>query len=791
MSAQGLLSSVFSCSLSPKSISKRRLRQTRSLDSALMLHYGTEAEETSCKGDFTWNSVSGRSVGLKPVPLQSLSELERVRLQDVAFRRLLRGHDLGCHVSIPKYGHKHKKSLRRKLDSLSKEKSKDRETTPQAFGIPLSHVISNDRVHKLRHDHPREEHSDPTELMLSFLHLNSSFKRVNKELSSSNSSLSSTSETLNESPLPSTPDTAPRTRRRGGVSVDCITDLDDNQSRLLEALQLSLPEEAAGNRKKHHDKKLSLNPIYRQVPRIVDLCCQHLEQYGLQTVGIFRVGSSKKRVRQLREEFDQGWEVHMDEEHSVHDVAALLKEFLRDMPESLLTRELYTAFINTMMLDYSDQESAIQLLIYLLPPCNSDTLQRLLGLLSTVSAHAEDSLDNEGQQVTGNKMTSLNLATVFGPNLLHKQKNSDKEFAVESFARAEESTAIIGVVQRMIDAYDTLFMVPADLQNEVLMSLLETDPDVVDYLLRRKASQCSESGLLRPEESFPLTERCLSNDSLKASSGEVSPYDNNSPVLSNRLLCKYPEDSDLRSERFTRSSDKYKLRDHSKDGSGSTSPTLSTDKELSTDSFWDTWQELLSKDLTGHHITGSLGDASECDSYGSSEGLSSHQGNNKLPVRPTQTSLDVLECRPHLPVTRSSSGPHDQREQRQPETSLHQSLSSQSAAISSDNLAQRTGCAACPLFKVRTDSSSPFHCSGPLRDTHISHSTPSLFTHKPDPQTPQQSQQSSAVQTGDTTDASGPGEEKSPDPSNWQTERWHIWQILSKENPEALTETLV
>uniref|UniRef100_A0A3P8U907 Rho GTPase activating protein 6 n=1 Tax=Amphiprion percula TaxID=161767 RepID=A0A3P8U907_AMPPE len=629
--------------------------------------------------------LSGRSVGLKPVPLQSLSELERVRLQDVAFRRLLRGHDMGCHISIPKYGHKHKKSLRRKLDSLSKEKSKDRETMPQAFGIPLSHVISNDRVHKLRHDHPREEHSDPTELMLSFLHLNSSFKRVNKELSSSNSSLSSTSETPNESPLPSTPDTAPRTRRRGGVSVDCITDLDDNQSRLLEALQLSLPEEAAGNRKKHHDKKLSLNPIYRQVPRIVDLCCQHLEQYGLQTVGIFRVGSSKKRVRQLREEFDQGWEVHMDEEHSVHNVAALLKEFLRDMPESLLTRELYTAFINTMMLDYSDQESAIQLLIYLLPPCNSDTLQRLLGLLSTVSAHAEDSLDNDRQEITGNKMTSLNLATVFGPNLLHKQKNSDKEFAVESFARAEESTAIIGVVQRMIDAYDTLFMVPADLQNEVLMSLLETDPDVVDYLLRRKASQ-----------------------------------------------------------------------------------------------YVNEW-----------FLPGSLGDASECDSYGSSEGLSSHQGNNKLPVRPTQTSLGVSECRPHLPVARSSSGPHDQREQRQPETSLHQSLSSQSAAISSDNLAKRTGCPACPLFKVRTDSLSPFHCSGPLRETHISHSTPSLLTHKPDPQTPQQSQQSPALQTGDTTGASGPGEEKGPDPSNWQTERWHIWQMLSKENPEALTETLV
>ncbi|XP_040913768.1 rho GTPase-activating protein 6-like isoform X2 [Toxotes jaculatrix] len=741
-------------------------------------------------GDFTSISVSGRSVDLKPVPLQSLSELERVRLQDVAFRRLLRDRDLGCHVTIPKC-HKHKKSLKKKFDSLSKEKNKDKENMPQAFGIPLSQVISNDRTHKQRHDPPREEHSDPTELMLSFLHFNSSFKRANKELSSSTSSLSSTSETPNESPHPSTPDSAPRTRRRGGVSVDCITDLDDNQSRLLEALQLSLPEEAAGSRKKRHDKKLSLNPIYRQVPRAVDLCCQHLEKYGLQTVGIFRVGSSKKRVRQLREEFDQGWEVRLDEEHSVHDVAALLKEFLRDMPDPLLTRELYNAFINTMLLDYSDQESAIQLLMFLLPPCNSDTLQRLLCLLSTVAAHAEDSLDSEGQEITGNKMTSLNLATIFGPNLLHKQKK-DKEFAVQSFARAEESTAIISVVQRMIDTHDTLFMVPADLQNEVLMSLLETDPDVVDYLLRRKASPYSDPGLLRAKESF--SERCLSSDSIKASSGEVSPYDNNSPVLSDGLLWKYPEDSSPYSDRVPRLG-QYKLSGHSKDESGSTSPTLSTDKVASrlcdSDTFWDTWHELLNKGFTGHPITGSLGDVSECESYGSSEGLSSHQGNHKLPIRPMQTSLGVLECRPHLPVTRSSSGPDDQRGQKQPGSSLHQGLSGQSGAVSSDNLATRTGHPACPLFKVRMESLSPLQYSGPLRESHISHSTPSLFMYQSDPQTPHQSQQNPAPQTVDTADASGPGQEKGPGAPDLQTERWHIWQILSKENTDALPETLV
>lgn len=772
------MSSVFSCSLSPKTIAKRRLRQTRSLDPALMRHY--EAEETSYKGGFTWNSVSGRTVGLKPVPLQSLSELERVRLQDVAFRRLLRDRDLGCHITIPKYGHKSKRSIMRKLDSLSKEKSKDKETLPQAFSIPLSQVIANDRAHKQRHDPPREEHSDPSELVLSFLNLTSNFRRANKELSSSNSSLSSTSETPNESPLPCTVDVAPRTRRRGGVSVDCITDLDDNQSQLLEALQLSLPVEAAGKRKKRHDKKLSLNPIYRQVPRVVDLCCQHLEKYGLQTVGIFRVGSSKKRVRQLCEEFDQGWEVHLDEQNSVHDIAALLKEFLRDLPDPLLTRELYTAFINTILLDYSEQESAIQLLVFLLPPCNCDTLQRLLCLLSSVAAHAEDSLDEEGHEITGNKMTSLNLATIFGPNLLHKQKNSDKEFVVESLARAEESTAIISVVQKMINTYDTLFMVPADLQNEVLMSLLETDPDVVDYLLRRKDSQRLDP-CPRKAEKAPLIDRCSSNDSLKASSGEVSPYDNNSPVLSDRRLHGYAENNSPASD----GDSTHKHCHRSKDRSGNTSPSSSTDKETSTDHFWDTWHEFFHKKFTGSNITGSLGDMSECESYGSSEGLSSHQGNNKLPVRPAQTSLGLVECRPHLPVTRSSSGPHDHRGHRHPESSsLHQGLGGQSAAISTDNLAGRT---AAPFCKVTRDSFSSLHCSGPLRETQISQSTPSIFTcHS---QTSQPSQRAAPPESAETEALSGQG--RAAGKAEWQTETWHVWQILPKDNADALTETLV
>uniref|UniRef100_A0AAZ3QR41 Rho-GAP domain-containing protein n=1 Tax=Oncorhynchus tshawytscha TaxID=74940 RepID=A0AAZ3QR41_ONCTS len=719
------------------------------------------------EGDFTWNSLSGRSVRLTPTAIQSLSELERTWLQEVAFNRLHQDYDLGCQITIPKDGQKRKKSLRRKLDSLAKEKNKDKECIPQAFGMALSQVIANDRTQRqrqdsLRQDPPhREEHKDPSDLVSSILQF-ATKRSTNKELSSSNSSLSSTSETANESTSPNTPEAAPRARRRcvcvcGGMSVDSITDLDDNQSRLLEALQLSLPAEAPSKKEKHRDKRLSLNPIYRQVPRLVDSCCQHLEKYGLQTVGIFRVGSSKKRVRQLREEFDRGVDVQLDEEHSVHDVAALLKEFLRDMPDPLLTKELYTAFINTMLLDCKEQRSATQLLVYLLPACNSDTLHRLLQFLSTVANHAHDSQDKDGQGVTGNKMTSLNLATIFGPNLLHKQKSSDKEFSVQSPARAEESTAVIAVLQRMIATFHSLFMVPPDLQNEVLMSLLETDPDVVDYLLRRKASQSPD--VLRSEDPFSLSERRSSSDSNKVSSGELSPYDNNSPILS----------------------------EHQREGTSPGSEQYTLVRQVAG----------RTRDTHGSNPWVSKGEGTTVQSYLRLDCL---QGDARQVVRRTQTSLGVAECRPHPPVTRVCSSPHSKAGRPRLLLSLNPVTpplpypDSQSAASSAENLPQGIRHQANPSPNSAHSGPPPPPYGGlssrlsPSASKPAQPVSPSLAA--PPHQHPLQGGRAMVPQNSasPTTDSMVPMSQEWQD---WQRDRWHIWQLLSSENADTLPETLV
>ncbi|KAF0029055.1 hypothetical protein F2P81_018160 [Scophthalmus maximus] len=335
----------------------------------------------------------GQSVRLQPVPIQSLSELERARLQEVALYHL-EERDLDFKISIPREIRKRRKSLRRKFDSFSKEKKErvgtqtgtkerdvkilirlvqlklrdtwnqrvtgpdlvhdDHKSAPKAFGIPLSQVIANDRAYKRRQDALKESRRDCLELEASVLRFRAEKRQFfNGGVPGSPAANSVAPAPVDEAqskPLsPTFLDNTGRAQRRGGLSVDSISDLVESQSRLLEALQLSHPAElelkksqggGGGSSEGRTQTKLSLNPIYRQVPRVLERCCGHIETHGLQTVGIFRVGSSKKRVRQLRDDFDVGVDVQLDEEHSVHDVAALLKEFLRDMPDPLLPREL-------------------------------------------------------------------------------------------------------------------------------------------------------------------------------------------------------------------------------------------------------------------------------------------------------------------------------------------------------------------------------------------------------------------------------------------------------------------
>lgn len=69
----------------------------------------------------------------------------------------------------------------------------------------------------------------------------------------------------------------------------------------------------------------------------------YLQENGLDTLGIFRLSGSAERVNELREglEKGEGLKAVASDPGDLHAVAGLLKAFLRELPEPLLTFELY------------------------------------------------------------------------------------------------------------------------------------------------------------------------------------------------------------------------------------------------------------------------------------------------------------------------------------------------------------------------------------------------------------------------------------------------------------------
>ncbi|CAF5149757.1 unnamed protein product, partial [Rotaria magnacalcarata] len=83
-----------------------------------------------------------------------------------------------------------------------------------------------------------------------------------------------------------------------------------------------------------------------KVPELIQNCCDYLEKNALQTVGLFRVGVSKKRLKELKDQVNLNRSLTFDVSTNAHDIAGLIKEFLRELPEPLLTRDLCSPFLN-------------------------------------------------------------------------------------------------------------------------------------------------------------------------------------------------------------------------------------------------------------------------------------------------------------------------------------------------------------------------------------------------------------------------------------------------------------
>ncbi|CAI9575347.1 unnamed protein product [Staurois parvus] len=148
-------------------------------------------------------------------------------------------------------------------------------------------------------------------------------------------------------------------------------------------------------------------PDNEKIPQVVQETVNYLRQNALDTEGIFRRSASTQVVREIQQEYNRGNPVSFQQYNDVHLTAVILKTFLRELPEPLLTFNLYNYVVSFSSIEPEKQVESTQEVLKTLPEENYEVLRFLTAFLVEVSAWSSE-----------NKMTNTNLAVVFGPNLM-------------------------------------------------------------------------------------------------------------------------------------------------------------------------------------------------------------------------------------------------------------------------------------------------------------------------------------------------------------------------------------
>ncbi|KAH6898804.1 hypothetical protein B0T10DRAFT_394801 [Thelonectria olida] len=147
------------------------------------------------------------------------------------------------------------------------------------------------------------------------------------------------------------------------------------------------------------------------LPAVVYRCIQYLDaKHAILEEGIFRLSGSNLVIKALRERFNTEGDVNLvtdPQYHDIHAVAGLLKLYLRELPTTILTRDLHLEFLaTTEITDRVEKMAALGELVQRLPQANATLLKYLIGFLIKIINNADV-----------NKMTVRNVGIVFSPTL--------------------------------------------------------------------------------------------------------------------------------------------------------------------------------------------------------------------------------------------------------------------------------------------------------------------------------------------------------------------------------------
>ncbi|XP_028282689.1 unconventional myosin-IXb isoform X2 [Parambassis ranga] len=161
------------------------------------------------------------------------------------------------------------------------------------------------------------------------------------------------------------------------------------------------------------------------VPKVVELLLMHVELNGLYTEGIYRKSGSTCRARELHQVLETDPEKVCLDNYPIHTITGLVKRWLRELPDPLMTFSLYNDFLHAVELpEKAERLRAVYQKIDELPPANYNTLERLIYHLVRVAKEEEQ-----------NKMSPGALAIVFAPCILRSPDASDPFLGMKDVSR--------------------------------------------------------------------------------------------------------------------------------------------------------------------------------------------------------------------------------------------------------------------------------------------------------------------------------------------------------------------
>ena len=205
---------------------------------------------------------------------------------------------------------------------------------------------------------------------------------------------------------------------------------------------------------------LGYGPKRIAIPAIFDCIVNSMLECDLRVEGIFRRNGQVKAVNELAEKLDSRpndiVDIISQEKNPVH-LASLLKRFLRELPEPLLTHRLQKLFlISQKMPREQDQILVLYFACILLPEVNRNVLEVLLLFLRHVSSFQGNCDSDESSR--GNRMDINNLATIIAPNILsYSAKGPGIGGVVENPGQPFDQ--IIGVVKSLLIHQETIWSV--------------------------------------------------------------------------------------------------------------------------------------------------------------------------------------------------------------------------------------------------------------------------------------------------------------------------------------------